>query len=526
MLDIDPVISFIIPTYKTPLPFLRDALDSVIGQTSANWEICIGDDGSCEPALTALLHDYAGRDSRIKVSISERNAGISSASNRAAALATGAYLALLDHDDVIAPQTVAALTEALRRTPNADVLYSDEVKTDEFGKVVGDYVKPDYSVDFLRSTMYVGHLFVLRRGLFESLGGLRSDFDGSQDFDLALRACTRDRVIVHVPQQLYSWRGSPASTALDMSAKPWAVQSAKRVIDDFAAQLDWPTHAEEGMLPATFRLRYAIKPTTTVRIVIVCNGGTKRLSGGAEFPLLVNAFTYLTSNTSGIDFQISAVAGESLGDGLMGWCAAKNIALYQSTGDDRRSVVGLLNAAIGQDDSSIIVLIRDNIELLYPQWLTAMVELAQMPDIGVVGPRVSYEDGSVRHAGLVYADREIKRCFHHTPVDVMEYQGFAHMIRNYSAVSMDCMAFRRDAWESLGGFDELFESTLFDADFCLRAALKGLRVVFTPFSHVKFIGIDKSDEASCADRKLLADRYSEFRDPFFSPQIILSQTDQ
>lgn len=526
MVDIDPVISFIVPTYKTPLQFLREALDSVVAQTSTNWEICIGDDGSCEPALTALLLDYAQRDRRIKVSISETNAGISSASNRAAALATGAYLAFLDHDDIIMPETVAILSETLRQTPNADVLYSDEVKIDEVGRIVGDYVKPDYSPDFLRSTMYVGHLLVVRRELFKNLGGLRSAFDGSQDFDLTLRACTAGRIIIHVPQRLYGWRGSANSTALDMSVKPWAVQSAKRAIDDFAAQLEWSTHAEEGMLPATFRLRYAIKPETTVRIFVICDGGTKRMKDQGESPLIVNAFTYLKTKTSGINFQISAVAEQYLGDTVTDWCAANSIALYQSTGNERRSLVELLNAAIHNDDSSILVVMRESIELLDAQWLTALVELAQMPDIGAVGGRVSYEDGSVRHAGLVYHDREIKRSFHRTPADIVEYQGFAHMIRNYSAVSMDCMAFRRDVWISLGRFDEAFQSTLFDADFCMRAMLKGLRVVFTPFSHVQFIGGEEGDDSSATDRKLLADRYGDFRDPFFSPQTILAQTNQ
>ena len=421
---------------------------------------------------------------------------------------------------------MAVLTEALRNSPNADVLYSDEVKIDEFGTVLGDYIKPDYSADFLRSTMYVGHLFVLRRELFGSLGGLRSAFDGSQDFDLALRACTPDRVIVHVPQKLYSWRGSPNSTALDMSAKPWALQSAKRVIDDFAAQLEWPTHAEEGMLPATFRLRYAIKPKLTIRVFVICEGGTKSMEDGQEVPLIVNAFTYLRTKTSSISFQISGVAEQNLGDAVTDWCAANNVALYQSTRSDRRSMVEWLNAAIDHDDSSMLVVMREGIELFDDQSLTALLELAQLPDIGVVGARVSYEDGSVRHAGLVYHDREIKRSFHRIPVDVMEYQGFAHMIRNYSAVSMDFMAFRRDAWESLGRFDEAFQSTLFDADFCMRATLKGLRVVFTPFSHVQFIGGEKGDDSSATERKLLADRYDDFRDPFFSPQTILEQTNQ
>ena len=524
MVDLDPIISFVIPTYKTPLSFLRDALDSVINQTSASWEVCIGDDGSREPALTALLADYAARDSRIKVSISETNAGISSASNRAAKLATGAYLALLDHDDVIAPETVATLIEALRLTPNADVLYSDEVKTDEFGNSAGDYVKPDYSVDFLRSTMYVGHLFVIRRELFESLGGLRSEFDGSQDFDLALRACTPDRVIVHVRRKLYSWRGSPASTALDMSAKPWAVQSARRVIDDFSARLDWPTHAEQGMLPATFRLRYAIKPATTVHVVIVCSGGSKRHANDEEISLLLNASAYLKSDTAGLDFRISAVSERKLSPEIVEWCVTNGIALYQPEDNNQRSVAGLINAAVLNDESGIFVLIRDGIEMLDSEWLVALVELAQIPEIGAVGARVSYADGSVRHAGLVYDEGEIKRSFHRTPVEVMEYQGFAHMIRNYSAVSMDCMAFRRDAWESLGGFDEQFQSTLFDADFCLRATQQGLRVVFTPFSHVKFIGGDDTGSEPAGDRKRLADRYRDFRDPFFSPQTIMVQT--
>jgi O-antigen biosynthesis protein len=523
MSDNNPNISFIMPTYKTPLPFLRAAIDSVLAQTSHNWEICVGDDGSREPALTALLLEYAERDSRIKVSISEHNAGISSASNRAAALATGAFIAFLDHDDVVVPQTVAVLTEALRQIPNADVLYSDEVKTDESGRIVGDYIKPDYSPDFLRSTMYVGHLFVLRRELFEALGGLRSDFDGSQDYDLALRACTPDRVVVHVPQQLYRWRGSSNSTALDMAAKPWAVQSARRAIDDFAARLDWPTSAEDGMLPATFRLRYAIKPKTRARVIITCSGGTKGVRNGAEIPLVVNAINYLTAGTLGIDFEISAVTEEKFTDDLMGWCAANEVSVYHSTANDQQSIVGLINAAIYHDDSSIIVLIRDNIEMLASEWLMALVELAQMPDIGVVGARVSYEDGSVRHAGLVYTGHgEVKRCFYRNEVDVLEYQGFAHMIRNYSAVSRDCMAFRRDAWEQVGRFDEGVGSKLFDADFCFRATNAGLRVVYTPFSHVQFLDVGSEDHSEDdADRALFAYRYREFRDPFYSSKILL-----
>lgn len=513
--------SFLMPTYRTPQRFLCEAIESVLRQTSGNWELCICDDKSEDPELVRTLQAYAAQDARIRIAVSDVKLGISGASNRAAGLATGDFIAFLDHDDTIEPDTVELLTAAVAADPQTEVIYTDEVKTTSDGVVIGDYLKPDFSPDFLTATMYVGHLLAVRRSLFDDVGGLRSAFDGSQDYDLALRVCTPGRTIAHVRRPLYRWRASAASTALDMAAKPWAVKSARRAIDDFAARLAWPARVDDGLLPGTFRLRPAVVGQPKVSVVVVATGAEdKRVADGGALPLPVNCIEYLASKTNGIGFDVSVADPNTVTDKVAAWLAAKTIPRHK-TDDGRSGVVGPLNAAIESSASDIIVVLKDSIEFLTEDWLVALVEYAQLPEIGVVGPRISYEDGSIRHAGLVADDKAgFRRVFEHSPADVMEYQGFAHVVRNVSAVSWDCMVFRKAVWERLGRFDEAFVDGCFDVDFCLKAIESGLRVVYTPFCHLRFLGEPRPDAPTLGDTMLLQSRHPGARnDPYHNTEI-------
>jgi glycosyltransferase involved in cell wall biosynthesis len=269
-----PLFSVVTPVYEPPLDVLREMIDSVIGQSFPDWELVLVDDVSPSRQVRTILREAAARDSRITVVERAVNGRIVAASNDAVAAATGEFLVFMDHDDLLTPNALEAMAEAITAHPEADYLYSDEDKIDAQGEHYDVFRKPEWSPERLRGQMYVGHLSVMRAALVREVGAFRQGFDGSQDHDLALRVTERARMVVHVPEILYHWRVVPGSAAGDPNAKPYAWEAGRKAVHEHLARSGISGRAEFGPLPGYYRVIRKSDPALLASIIIPTRGGS------------------------------------------------------------------------------------------------------------------------------------------------------------------------------------------------------------------------------------------------------------
>ena len=391
-----PVISLVVPVYNTPEEYLSLMVDSVMAQTYDKWELCLADDASTAPHVRPFLDRLARRDPRVKVAHLPRNQGISAASNAALALATGEFIGLLDHDDVLAPSALFEVVRALNDAPATDLIYSDEDKVDDTGEERWDpFFKPDWSPDLLLSMNYVCHFGVYRRSLVEAIGGFRPEYDGSQDYDLVLRFTERTDRIVHLPSILYSWRAIPGSAARDMMAKPYALDAARRAIDDALRRRGVAGRVEPGYSLGQWRVRYDLRGQPAVTLVIPAGGNMKCLQPCLESVLERSTYSNLHV----------LVTDDSDGTAVADLCRAlgrRDPRLrYRRFRLKPFNYSAINNSAVSLVDTPYVVLLNDDITVITPDWVEAMLEHAQRPEVGVVGAKLLYPDRSLQHAGVI-----------------------------------------------------------------------------------------------------------------------------
>lgn len=473
-----PVFSVVIPVYKPDLVFFWRCVQSVRAQIYPYWELCLCDDGSQDLRLTSLLERLAALDPRITVTRLENNGGISAATNAAIALSTGDFIAFMDHDDELTPEALAEVAIALSRDPLADVLYTDEDKIDEQNRRYAPFFKPGWSPDYLLTCAYTGHLSVVRRKLVAEVGGLRSEFDGSQDHDLMMRVTERARHVVHLPKVLYHWRAIAGSAASSSDAKPWAHRAG------FAAVQATLDRREElgDVLPGAFagarRVRRRILGTPLVSIVIPFRDGG----------VLLDACVRSIDELAGYDSRQLVLVDN-------GSWEPETLALIAQL-EQRDDVVvlhdaspfnwsRLNNVAARRCDGDMLLFLNNDVEARSEGWLGAMVEHAQRAEVGAVGARLLYPDGSLQHAGLIIGMGGVAgHAFRYCPEWYPAYFGMAKVVRNYSAVTGACLLVRRSTFNEVGGFDEELAVAYNDVDFCLRIRDRGYLIVYTPYAEL------------------------------------------
>ena len=305
-------ISVVTPVHNTPPDVLRMCIESVRAQTHEAWELCMCDDCSSRVDTVEVLASYRGSDPRIRIVRAETPLGISGATNLAAEQATGAFIALLDHDDELHPQALAEIADAARNHPDLDLLYTDEDKIEPGGTHSEPFYKPDWSPEHLHSVMYLLHCFTIRKALFWRLGGLRSRFDGAQDYDLALRASRIARRIQHVPRVLYHWRKIPGSAAAVVDAKPAALVAGSDALQEHARALDPGATVEEGLLTGTFRLRRSLEPAPVVTLIVLTADPVATVDGRGEVRLLPNFLTSMAERTTYPEIRLLVVDDDGL----------------------------------------------------------------------------------------------------------------------------------------------------------------------------------------------------------------------
>jgi GT2 family glycosyltransferase len=514
-----PVISVVIPVFRPPLEFFRKAVESVRAQTYSRWELCLTDDGSGDPRLSDLLREYERADKRIKVRHNTANQGISRATNDALDLATGEFVAFMDHDDELEPDALESVASVLTGDPSIDVAYTDEDKIDEDGIRYAPLFKPDWSPDYLLSRMYIAHLSVVRKKLVEEVGRLRPEYDGSQDHDLMLRVTEKTDAIVHVPRVLYHWRAVAGSAAQVQTAKLWAHEAGDRALQDALDRRGEDAVALPGPLVGNRRVKRRIRSSPLVSIVIPFRDGADMLErcidsirsrGGYDRweAILVNNQSWEPETTALIN-KLSADSHCRVLDypQEFNWSALNNMAAEQTEGE-------------------VLLFLNNDVEGISGGWLSALLEHAQRPEVGAVGARLVYPTGELQHAGVVIGMGGVaQHVFRLCPAGHHAYFGMDWMIRNYSAVTGACMMVRRDVFKELEGFDETFRVAYNDIDFCLRVRDRGYLVVYTPYAElIHYESVTRGVANDRPEVKEMLKRWLPMiqnKDPYFNPNLSL-----
>ncbi len=524
-LPYQPFISLVVPVYNTPEKYLSLMVDSVMAQTYDRWELCLADDASTVPHLRPFLDRLARRDARVKIAHLPCNTGISGASNAAFALATGEFIGLLDHDDVLAPSALFEVVRALNDAPATDLIYSDEDKVDDTGTEHWDpFFKPDWSPDLLLSTNYVCHFGVYRRSLLEAIGGFRREYDGSQDYDMVLRFTERTDRIVHLPSVLYSWRAIPGSAARDIMAKPYALDAARRAIDDALRRRGVAGRVESGHSLGQWRVRYDLHDQPAVTLVIPTGGNMTCLAPCLKSVLEQSTYSNLhllvTDNS-----DETAVADHCRALGRL-----DPRLRYRRFRVEPFNYSAINNSAVSVVDTPYIVLLNDDITVITPDWVEAMLEHAQRPEVGVVGAKLLYPDRSLQHAGVILGPREnCDHAFRNLSEEDGGYFEFPRLIRNWSAVTFACAMMRRSVFDEVGGLDAQNLAVAFnDVDMCLRIRERGYWVVYTPFAELfhhesatRNVNFNPGEEEYMRRRWAGVIRH----DPFYNPNLTRESED-
>jgi len=518
---LQPTVSIIVPVYRTSPEILERTIGSVLKQSYPNWELCLADDCSRSKEVDAVLGSYSELDKRIKVTRLPVNGGISAASNAAMAMASGEFLALLDHDDEFAEHALCHFVDALNREPEADVFYSDEDHIDESGLRSDPFFKPDWSPDLILSENYVTHLMIFRRSLAREVGGFRSDADLSQDHDILLRMSTKARKIVHIPKVLYHWRTEMPSLRRASSRTDQALASSRLAVADHLHSIGAQASVEPGERPQRWRIRYAIPEGQIVRIVVPCGG---------KVELLDRCLESIAEKT---DYQLYEIVvvdnshSDQVERFVARWNSRGRSAGYLDFRHREFNYSAMNNAAARDTTAALLLFLNDDISIITPGWLTAMVELASRPDVGAVGAKLLYPDDTIQHAGVALGIYGVgAHAFKGVADRDATYFDFPHVIRNVSAVTGACMMVPAKRFWECGGFDaEALPVAYQDIDLCLKLRQKGYRVLFTPHARLyHYEGISKRPQdmdPRPAETLTFKTRWQKVidYDPFYSPNL-------
>lgn len=518
-LSVRPSFSIIMPTFNSPPAFLVKALESVQAQTYPDWELLAVDDGSTDQSALAILRDFAARDPRIKPTFLPANSGIAAASNVALEQAGGDYVALLDHDDELAPHALHAFAEAIDRAPQADWLYSDEDKIDEAGHRSSPFFKPDWSPAYFLSCMYSCHLGVYRTSLARRLGGFRPEYDFAQDYDLALRFAATTSNIVHVPDVLYHWRMLPQSTASGGQAKPQAELAARRAVQDFVDRGAYGGKVEAGPVPGTHRVRLAIAGRPLVSIAIPTAGYRNEAPGGGWYVLdLVRSIRERTTYPD-VEIVISENGdlAPELEQGLRGLGA--RFVRYESELFNLSDKINQLAEAARGD---YLLLLNDDTRVISPGWVEEMLMWCQQDGISGVGAKLFFPDGRIQHAGVLLLGQGPSHPYYLHHGSEIGQVCSAVVPRDYSAVTGACMMVRRADFQAVGGFDPAYRINYNDVDFCMRLnAHTGGHFVFTPYACLEHYESVSRPEHVLGDLEKFNRQWSTIvgHDPFYNPNL-------
>ena len=527
-----PLISILMPTHDTPVALLREALNSVLAQAYDHWELCIADDASSRPEVLETLAAYVEADRRIKVVYRKEQGGISRASNSALEIVTGKWVAMLDHDDLLAPQALLRVAETIKSKPQSQVIYSDEDKIMQTGGRHGVYFKPDFSLELFRSQNYLNHLTVHRTENVRAVGGWRAGFEGSQDYDLSLRIIERipASAISHIPDVLYHWRMVAGSTALALSEKSYAYTAGLRALNDHVSRLKLSAVVEEAPGVPFYRLRFLPpRPAPLVSIIIPIRD---------KVDLLRMSVGSILAKTSYEPFEILVIDNGSVEDETRAYLAelAKDTRVRVLPYPKPFNFSAINNFGANAAKGDILALVNNDIEVIAPDWLTEMVSFAAQEEIGCVGAKLYYPNQTIQHAGVVLGIGGVAGHAHkYFPPHSAGYFGRLRLVQNFSAVTGACLVVRKALYLEVGGLDETLTVAFNDVDFCLKVRESGYRNVWTPYAELfHHESLSRGYEDTRERRRRFAKEIVFMKekwgdalssDPFYSPHLTLDRED-
>lgn len=512
-----PAISVITPTHNTKPEWIAQAGLSLLNQTFANWEWCIVDDHSDNRETKKLLELLTDVSGRVRVSPSP-DKGISAANNHALDLARGEYVCFLDHDDLLHPAALGSMHKKLGE--GHDVIYSDEDKLeDESSELVEPFFKPDWSPEYFRGAMYVGHLLGVRRDLAIETR-FDSAFDGVQDFEFMLRLSERNPRIGHIPQILYHWRKTAGSVAEKTDAKPHLGALQQRAVNAHLQRLKLPARAEQAQLPHRLRI-VPVKRDSSARVSII-------IPTRDAPDLLGRCFKSIFEKTSYPDFEVIVMDNET--------SDPTALDLMKSYPVRRIEFPGKFNFSRANNDGAatatgkLLVFLNNDTEVVNPDWLQPLAYYAEQPDVGAAGALLVYDDRTVQHAGVALGMRgtadHVMRRF---PIDVDGYAGSLICAREVSAVTGACLMIDKQLFEEAGGFNPHFFTAYQDVDLCLRLRERGLRIIYTPQALLlHHESVSRQSYYDMIDRMLLLDLWEdviERGDPYYNRNLDLERGD-
>jgi O-antigen biosynthesis protein len=525
-----PLISVVMPAYATPPKLIRQAIESVRTQLYPHWELCIADDGSPGEELWSILSGYAARDSRIKVVRRPTCGHICAATNSALELATGEFVALMDHDDLLPDRALYEVAAVLERHPDADLIYSDEDKVDDQGRRFEPYFKTGWNYELLLGQNMISHLGVYRRSLIVDVGGLREGFEGSQDYDLALRVAERttpDR-IHHIPWVLYHWRQQGRTASFSESQLARCAASARQAVEEHLARTGVTGATVENLewAPSWLHVRRpAPDPKPLVTAIIPTRDAAELLRMSTDG--LLRKTDYPALELIVVDNGSEEAATHALFEELR---EDPRVRILDAAGPFNFSALN--NRAAAEAGGEVLLLLNNDIEVTEPGWLFEMVAHAARPNVGAVGARLLFPDRALQHAGVILGVGGEPPVAGHlgylAPGDNPGYYGHLALTRNVSAVTAACMVLRKAVFEEVGGFDEEALPVAFnDVDLCLKIRAAGYDVVWTPFAELihhesATRGLDEAAEKQARFQReiaLMRTRWGDAldNDPFYGP---------
>lgn len=532
-LKYNPLISIVVPCYNTKDVFLHDCIKSVLSQAYENWELCIIDDASPDSKVRKIINEYSQNNNKIKTKFLKNNQHISGATNEGIKLATGEFVSLLDHDDILWPNALLEVAKALNKNKDLDLIYTDEDKiTKDRREHLGPFFKPDWNPDFLRSVNYITHFTTIRKSILEDIGGFKSEYNGAQDWDLFLRITNITNKICHVPKIVYSWRIHSKSTAKDSSAKPYVVEAQRKVLEEDAKRNNQKAIVKRDKKHSGYwEVEYLVENNPLISIVIPSKN---------QYRVLKRCVDSIYKKTTYKNFEIVLV----------------------DTGSDQKRVLHLYKKLIKNHDNfklvnwpeqpfsysrscnkgaeesngELLVMLNNDTEILTSNWLEIMAGDAQRQSIGAVGALLFFPDNyHIQHAGVgVGLGGLAANSFSMMTLDRAMSQTQHLMINtkhNMTAVTAACLMIRKSLFDEIKGFSEEFRVTYNDVDLCLRLYEAGYQNIYNPYVrliHHESISVGAPSELQKRDskefrdaKKLFKTRWKKYikNDPNINPNL-------
>ncbi|MCD7819719.1 MAG: glycosyltransferase family 2 protein, partial [Lachnospiraceae bacterium] len=534
----EPLFSVVIPLYNTPLPFLKAVADSVLRQTYGKVELCLAD-GSSDDRAEHYIRTHYAREKRIRYCRLKKNRGISENTNSAIRLATGDFIVFADHDDVLAPNAMYEMAKAVNENPETEIIYTDEDKINRKGNTYfGPHFKPDFSPELLCCNNYICHLFAVRRDLREKAGFLDSSYDGAQDYDYVLRCCELAQHICHIPKILYHWRTHPDSTAGNPESKLYAFDAGKRALEAHYARVGIDAAVENTDMRGRYRTRFRIKGRPLVTILIPnkdhvedlkrCLDSIRNKTTYSDYEILIVENNSTEPETEDFYRILEADGNREThpedAPGSDGRCVTDKdfrgrVRVIRYKGAFNYAAIH--NFAVPYAHGEYVVLLNNDTEVLSEEWLEELLGLCQKKDVGAVGAKLYYPDGTIQHAGVILGLCGVaSHLYVGLPGEKGGYAARLVSVQDLSAVTGACMMTKKSVWQAVNGMEESLTVAYNDIDYCLKLRSAGYRIVFTPYAELthyesKTRGLEDTEEKRqrlCREADLFRSRWKDVLD--------------